>query len=469
VRFSGTFTIAQTTPRLLAVAMLLLSAPVFCDDLLIPSVTLDQYVTLAIEKGIQGKLRALTLESAGYRREIAFRQTDSPSFTLGHEHTKSETKTTGPSGFDSISDSKESTLTMNENLPTGTNITASGLYGDSHNPGFNASVTQPLYLFVWNAALRTRRSAELNFANAKDTYDAAVLSLRTQSRSLYYEVMLGEESIKVEQRKVESSKKLLDITQALVQGGKTAPIETMRAKIRLQEDERQLENAMTTRDKSILSAKNFVYLPLDEPVHFTSNLQFKPLELSVNRLIEYAMLHNPQLKSLRRDQELAHYATQIAIEPTRPTLSLTSTFGSNELPGTVSHAWSLGGKANWLFFDSFVTRDQVRIARIDEFVAGLNLLDAERTTKVNVQNAYLDVKNAEKQIKTFQFSREQTVRNVEVLRLRFQNGLDRLIDVFDAENDMRNLDNEYLGLVVGFNRSKDSLSELLGADVETIR
>ena len=108
-------------------------------------------------------------------------------------------------------------------------------------------------------------------------------------------------------------------------------------------------------------------------------------------------------------------------------------------------------------------------ADYDKYVADLNVMNLERTTRVDVQNAYMDVRRTEKQIQDFRLSRDQAKRNVEVLRLRFQNGLERIIDVFDAENEMRNLDNEYLNLLVQFNTSKDELSKLIGADVETIR
>ena len=229
-------------------------------DLLIPSITLDDYVTRAIQQGVQGKENAWALESAGYTREATFRQTDSPTLTLGHTHTRGDIYA---NHVDSISESKQSTLTLNELTPLGTVISAAGQYGDANNganggigkPGLTASVTQPLYLFVRNSVLRTRRQAELNFVNARDTFDSTVLSLQAQARSFYYNVMLGEESIGVEERKVAATKKLLEVTQALVRAGKSAPVETMRAKIRLQTSERSLQNVTTTRDKAILSRR----------------------------------------------------------------------------------------------------------------------------------------------------------------------------------------------------------------------
>jgi outer membrane protein TolC len=197
-------------------------------------------------------------------------------------------------------------------------------------------------------------------------------------------------------------------------------------------------------------------------------LEFKPLRTGLERLVQFATLHNPQLKTLRRQRELAELLRQTAQETTRPTLSLNSTYNYTETSASLTRDWTLGGAANWLFFDSFVTRDNVSKAQIGVIIADLNLSDAERTTQLNINNAYLDLKNAEKQIQDFASSIDQARHNVEVVRLRFRNGLERLIDVFDAENDMRTLDNEYLNLVVSFNQQKDTLSQQVGADVETV-
>jgi len=342
------------------------------------------------------------------------------------------------------------------------------LYGDSSKPGFNASLQQPLYVFVHNSVLRQRRQAELTFQDARSTFESAKWDIRAQSRSLYYAVMQAEEAIRVEQRKTTSSQKLLDVTEALVDAGRTAAIEATRARLRVQEAERQLQNVTTQKMQAEVAAKNFVFLPLETRVQFVTQLEFAPLHASLGRLRDYALLHNPPLQSLHRAREFARLSYEASVEPTRPSLSVNGQYASNEVPAFETHQWQLGWSLDWKFFDSFVTRDQSMIAKIGVTVANLNLADGERTLRVNLYSAYLDVKRTEKQIQEFKSSREQAVKNVEVLRLRFQNGLDRLIDVFQAEDDMRNLDNEYLGLLVQFNRGKDQLSSLVGADVDSL-
>ncbi len=438
----------------------------WADDLLIRSLTLEEFADRGIKTGISGREAAMNFENAGYTREIAFRQTDSPTLSAGNSHQRSETKT---GSYDSVVDTEKTTLTLNENTPLGSALSATGTYGDSNKPGLNASLSQPIFLFVWNPSLRTRKRADLSFANAKDTYDATVLSLWSQARSLYYSVMVSEEFIKVEQRKFDSTRKLLDITQALVDAGKSAPVDAMRAKLNLQVDQRSLENAITQREKAILSAKDFIFFPLDQPLHLITKLRFQPFQVSLERLTDYAMIHRPQLRTLRRAKELAHLDTQSAKEATRPTLAVNSTYGYNELYSAVTHSWSLGLNANWLFFDSFVTNDRVKNALISEEVADLNLTQTERSTRVSIQNTFWDIKRVEKQISEFQNSREQAQRNVDVLRLRFQNGVAQILDVFSAESDMRSLDNEYLNLLTQFNSLKDQLSQVVGANVETVR
>lgn len=437
--------------------------------------TIEEFVRRAQDEGVAGKSSSLSLEAAGYTKRIAYRQTDSPTFTAGYRHREGESKVNGvsSSGQTDVGD-----VTMRQTTPLGTELSATGEYGDptqgpasgaGGKPDFSATATQPLYIFVKNPVARTRRRASISFADAQYTFESTRLNIRSRARGLYYDVMLGVESIQVEQRKVASSQKLLDVTQALVDAGKTAPVETMRAKIRLQRDQRLLHNALVTKDRSVLTAKNFVYLPLDQDIQFVTQLEFAPFRVPLRRLIEYGMLHRPALKQLRNAVDRARLDLEAAVEPTRPTVNLTGSYNYSDQSNTLTRGWTWGAIGNWTFFDSFITRDQVRVARIATYVANLNLSEAERTTQADIRNTYMDLRRNEKQIQDFQQSREQARHNVEVLRLRFQKGLERLIDVFDAETEVRNLENEYLNLVVQFNRSKDLMSELIGTEVDRLQ
>jgi outer membrane protein TolC len=90
----------------------------------------------------------------------------------------------------------------------------------------------------------------------------------------------------------------------------------------------------------------------------------------------------------------------------------------------------------------------------------------ERDLIVSVKNAYLDIKRIEEQISEFEAQRKSAQSNVNAMRLQYRNGLTRLTDVFDAENQLRELELEYLGLLRDFNSAQDRIKTLIGSDLQ---
>ena len=58
--------------------------------------------------------------------------------------------------------------------------------------------------------------------------------------------------------------------------------------------------------------------------------------------------------------------------------------------------------------------------------------------------------------------------DVQIVRARFQSGLDRLLDVFDARTQAYDLEVQYLNLLVSHKQAKDMLSQLVGASLESL-
>ena len=107
-----------------------------------------------------------------------------------------------------------------------------------------------------------------------------------------------------------------------------APVEIMRAKIQLQTDQRQLSNDQILKIKHCSRPRTSLFLPLDTNIAFVTDLEFTPFNAPLRRLLDYAILHNPSLQTLRRAKELALLNYQAAVEPTRPTFSLNGTYGA---------------------------------------------------------------------------------------------------------------------------------------------
>jgi outer membrane protein TolC len=223
-------------------------------------------------------------------------------------------------------------------------------------------------------------------------------------------------------------------------------------------------------EKAMNTAKDFIYLPANATLKLTSPLTFVPLEIPVERLIEIGLEKNPSLRSSKRDVTLAEMNFRETKEGNRPRFnaigSYTETLDHSNAAAPISpFSWELKLGLEWPLFDATQTRLRSNQSEISLLNTRRSYENDARQLKVAIQNAYLEVKRTEEQISDFAEQRDSAEKNVHAIRLQYRNGLSRLIDVFDAENELRDLQLEYLNLLVSFNTAQDQLSLLVGEDI----
>ncbi|MBI4425156.1 MAG: TolC family protein [Elusimicrobia bacterium] len=449
-------------------------------------VTLQDFVRMAIQRGFSGRRLKLDLEQARHTRDATLLQSQAPALSANASAGRAEVETNRSVAQ---TDEGETSLSISQPLPTATQLNVTGKLSSTRtktptssqhdllDPGWSATLAQPVFLFIRNPVLRGRLRARLGYETAEDAHRSTRLGLEAQARSLYYDVLLRRESLEVERRKLKSSTTLLDITNELVRAGSLARVETMRSRVRIGRDRRQFKQAVAGLEKAKQSALSFVNLPPGTPVVFSSRLAFEPFAVEQEALARFARANRPELRRLRRARELARMDREDAAEALRPNFDLSARYGSNETSSrvddlarnrTLARDWKLGGALTWRFYDFGISRHRTILAELGEQAAEVSLAETTRTTELEVQNAYLDVKTIEEQLLEFGELRAAARENVEILRIQFQNGTSRIIDVFDAENEARSTDLEYLNLLVSFYTAQDRLAQLIGTDLDSL-
>ncbi|MBI3299405.1 MAG: TolC family protein [Elusimicrobia bacterium] len=443
--------------------------------------SLEEYERLALEQSLRMRTARDTLRSQEYGRELAVRPLYLPSLSAEAEAGRavSEDGVAPPIK----TDTGEGRLSLTQPFLTGTDLSVTGSVAVSESrvpgpelassdrslPAWSASLTQPLYLFVGNPRLRARRRADLAYQGASDAKRSEELAVLVEARSLYYAMTVAAESLYVEQAKLESARSVHRISQELVKAGRLAPVETARADIRLKRDMRRVQNANSLRHQAANQLKDFVLLASTATVRLATPLEYRPFEEPLELLLALAARQNPDLRAARRSAETAQLDLSDAREGNRPRLSLNGTYAferNRPTPGSLTEpkSWSALVGLNWPLFDGTQTRLRARQARIAIDNLRRDVESRERELLVAVRNAYLDLKRAEEQVRDFEPQGRSARQNLEVVRLQYKNGLARLIDVFDAENELRDLELESLNLLSDFNRARDRLGALVGLD-----
>jgi outer membrane protein TolC len=338
-------------------------------------------------------------------------------------------------------------------------------------PVWTASISQPLYIFIRNQSLRTRKEAHLSWENSQDNYRSQRLAIEFEARQLYYNAIVQSQTIEIERKKLESASLVNDVTKALVQAGKLAEVELVRASIRAKKDQRNMKNSEIQYEQLINQLKDLILLPRDTDIQLVTPLSYRPFKLSLDELIQTALAKNPSLRIAERQIKLSEFSLQRTQESNRPSFNATGSYSltQDRTDDTLSldpYTWNVKLGMDWAFFDATQTRLKTQQEQVSLENNKRSFELQERDLIVSVKNAYLDIKRIEEQISEFEAQRKSAQSNVNAMRLQYRNGLTRLTDVFDAENQLRELELEYLGLLRDFNSAQDRIKTLIGSDLQ---
>jgi outer membrane protein TolC len=450
------------------------------------NLTLDNYVGLVLTQSLDMQNARASLRSAELRRDASFSSLVLPRLTADTGASKNYSDSDDGTAAAGIN-ATDARVGVSQPFITGTQLTASSQYLFSETrsaggprtsltrdvPRFRSALTQPLFIFKKNPARRTKSRAQLAWEQAEDSFRATELQVWASARNLYYEAMLNGERERVERNKLTSSKAVYRVTKALVDAGKVARVQLSRAKIRRERDFRNVRTVRNNKQKALNSLKDFILLPAEQSVSLKTGLKYEPFDHTLARLKELAERYNPALHSSKVDVDLARISLRETREGTFPGLDLNAGYNVDRNRADAAsprnpYSWDAGIRLTWEFYDARQTKLGAEQSR-------LSLKNLERTVEktrrallVAVENRVLDIRRIEKQILGFGAQRQLARSNIEATRLQYKNGITRLVDVFDAENEARAIELEYFNLVVGYKRSYDQLVTLVGRDLAEV-
>ncbi len=446
--------------------------------------TIDDYVRLVLNQSDRAMTAYNNYENSVFDYKISFRQLALPSLTVASEVSRNKTDVNSAV---TRGESAQGSAALNQPLfLSGGRLSAnysesvsrsedSTVIGHSYaRPTYSASYAQPLFLFVGNPDWRSWKRTKLSFDIATDSYKREVQSIENEARAKYYDVLLKTAQLDVEKIKLESSRRAHGITKALLEAGRLAGIESTRSTLRLQQDIRRFKNAETVLQQSINDTLEFSSIPIGSEVRFTTKLGYEPFSLSLDLLIDYALQHRPDYIAAKKTLELAKLSVKEAREANNPSLSAVASVSRSEAgtgtpPDTITKSWTGGLSLSWPLFDSGITGLRARSAQNNLENEKVAFQGLERNIRTEVTNADLDLKRTEEQLGDLEDSRKQSHQSVSAVRVRYQNGRDRLIDVFDSEQQLRDLELEYLNIIIAAHSAKDRLALLIGAPLNEVR
>jgi outer membrane protein TolC len=337
-------------------------------------------------------------------------------------------------------------------------LSTTGSSFDEYFTGFNLS--QNIYDFgktqtqikIQNFNLDSSRSDLENLSeqiifNVKQTYYGVLQTKRNRD--------VSAESVKQFQHHLEQAKGFYEVGTKPKFDVTKAEVDLSNAKLNLI----KAENALKLARVNLNNAMGITEAP---EYTLEDNLSFQKYEITFEEAMEKAYKNRSDIKSILAKKQASESSRDLAKKGYYPSFTGNAAYNWSGEKFPLEHSWNLGAALSFPIFSGFLTKYQVEEANANLNVLKANEESLRQTVFLEVQQAYLNLKDAEERIPTAELTVKQAEENFEIANGRYAAGVGNPIEVTDAEVSLSNAKTSYIQALYDYKAAWASLEKATG-------
>lgn len=307
---------------------------------------------------------------------------------------------------------------------------------NTQNTTFNLNTNIPLFTGMKipnNIAL-----AKLDLKAAIEDLNKAKEDISIQIASSYLQVLFNEELAKVAHEQVDMSKEMLEQKEAYFKNGKASEAEWYEAKARVEQDQLSAVQADNNYQLALLDLSQLLELPSPENFGVVSpklgDEQMTERLDTPNEIYSQAILFKPAIKAAQYRLQGAAHNVRIAKSSYFPQLSFAAGLSTNyyNMSGRTNGNFGtqlkdnfsqfIGFQLNVPLFNRLNTRNQTRLARIQQTTLNWQLEEAKKTLFKEIQVAYYNAVGAESRFQSSSSAEKSARVSFELMKEKYTYG-----------------------------------------------
>ena len=307
---------------------------------------------------------------------------------------------------------------------------------NTQNTTLNLNTNVPLF-----TGMRIPNSialAKLDLKAAMEDLNKAKEDISIQVTSSYLQILFNEELAKVAQEQVSMSEEMLVQKEAFFKNGKASEAEWYEAKARVEQDKLSAVQADNNLQLAILDLTQLLELPSPENFgvvspDIESGMLVDKLD-TPNAIFSQAILSKPAIKAAQYRLEGAVHNIRIAKSAYFPQLSLAAGLSTNyhKMSGHSNGGFGsqlkdnfsqfIGLQLNVPIFNRLSTRNQTRLARIQQTSLNWQLEESKKSLYKEIQVAYYNAVGAASRYQSSHSAEESAQASFELMKEKYANG-----------------------------------------------
>lgn len=270
----------------------------------------------------------------------------------------------------------------------------------------------------------------------------------------YYGIVLQEERLEVLKELIQLSKDRIEFEEVKKEFGTSNSFNIIQLRDALLNDSTDMINQYTQIDLAMRTMlDNMNLIESVKKYKVTDRLDFEPVLLDPDALIEEMMQNNNNITALQLNKKLAQINTKIQSSQRKPIIAANGSFGLNRnvsgflgenantgmkdpIAPTRGYGLNLGLTASYNLFDGGIIKNNIAVAKLEEEIADLTLEDVKIDLQVQLLNLIDSYNNNIKLLDITEEKLQLANENIRIAAERFRSGA---INSFDYRNIQLNL------------------------------
>jgi len=334
---------------------------------------------------------------------------------------------------------------------------------------WTTSVTQPV--FTGGALINSYLLAKIGVDIAKVEFEQTKFDLVLQVKVAYFAVLTAEKGVEVAEQAVQQLESHYTVAQAFFEVGIIAKNDVLQTEVELAQTRQDLIRAQHALEVARAVFNTLLRRGINEPVRLAEALEYTPMTIDLDVLIEEAFRERPELRLSDLGIKSAKKEVGIAASQFFPQLSIVFTYSREGDEPSVNgsrfqrdaDSWNVMGVAQWNIWDWGKAWWGVGESKARVFQAECALEEVKDSVRLDVQAASLKVTEARKNIQVAETAVSQAEENFRINEERYKGQVATSTDVLDALTLLTQARTNYYSALSDYNIAKARLQRAIGS------
>ena len=420
------------------------SSTIMASDVL----TLEESIKIALERSLSVKSAKEEIKAREFEERSA-KADFFPKFSTSYSYTRLDE--------DTVNDAKY-TFASSEYSPLET---------DTYE--FNVTGTQPL--FTGWALTISRELASLGVDTAKVQKEIVTQDLVLNVKRAYFGILKAKKLENIAKQAVKQLKAHLRVAQAFYDEGMIAKNELLQTEVQMAQARQDLIRATNQVEIAGSLFNKLLRRGLNKKIRIKDILDYHPVRLTLDQCMDRAELNRPEIKEISLNIVSAQKGVEFSKTSYYPSVNLIGNYQRKTAAKSFAGEgdpdnWTMTLEAEWNFWEWGKTRHDVASARAKVTKVKYLLKEIKDNIHLEVKEAYLYLREAEKNIHVARKAVVQAEENLRVNEERYKQQVATSTDVLDAQTLLTRASTNYFNALSQHNITWARLERAMGLGYE---